>query len=126
MAQKMDALSYTGRCRGILQRGRIRTVAYDDKMRIRSPAGGQGVDQLQSALTRDQPSDRDHDECVRRDTELLTWSARDGRRSFDAKRNELDRALNAVDLGNMPHGVAGLADDFICGVQHVADRRTQP
>src|ERR1700722_11094833 len=107
MAEKMDTLSHTGRCRRILQGGRIRTIAYDDEVAIRSPAGSQRVDELQSALARDQPPDSDHDECVRRYTELLAWHAGDGRRSLNAERNELYGALDAVDLCHMAHGVAG-------------------
>jgi len=60
-----------------------------------------------AALARDQPSDSDHDECVRRNTQLLTRSARDGRGSFDAKRNERYGAPDAIDLRHMAHRIAG-------------------
>ena len=44
----------------------------------------------------------------------------------DAKGNELYGSVDAVDLGHVAHGVTGLTDHFIRGVQHVTDRGAQP
>ncbi len=120
LSRQVHALCDAEVGRSLPDRGGIRTVADDQQVRVRDRARGQHVDELRRRLAPDQSPDRDHDESIVRQAEGRARRHDARRRTLDPERNQSDFAVYAVQLVDVPHGIAGLPHHIVGCREHPA------